>query len=105
MRRRRDGGREKRAEKSKPGRDGDAEAEKNASVAWSRGRRFFERGKERISRSIFIFSSPNFPSLLLNARCVLLRETIARTLPLWEEHRRRRWVPGGEDVKRGGRTR
>ena len=54
----------------------------------------------------FIFSSsPNFPSLLLNARCVLLRETIARTLPLWEEHRRRRWVPGGEDVKRGGRTR
>ena len=58
----------------------------------------------------FIFSSsPNFPSLLLNAHCVLLRETIARTLPLWEEHRRRRrrWVPGegGEDVKRGGRTR
>ena len=55
----------------------------------------------------FIFSSsPNFPSLLLNAHCVLLRETIARTLPLWEEHRRRRrWVPGGEkDVKRGGRT-
>ena len=48
----------------------------------------------------FIFSSsPNFPSLLflLNAHCVLLRETIARTLPLWEEHRRRRrrWVPGG----------
>ena len=54
-RRRRDGGREKRAEKSKPGRDGDAEAEKNASVAWSRGRRFFERGKERIRAFVFYF--------------------------------------------------
>ena len=51
----------------------------------------------------FIFSSsPNFPSLLLNAHCVLLRETIARTLPLWEEHRRRplRWVPGGRKTLR-----
>ena len=36
----RDGGREKRAEKSKPGRDGEAEAGEKASVAWSRGRRF-----------------------------------------------------------------
>ena len=106
-RRRRDGGREKRAEKSKPGRDGDAEAEKNASVAWSRGRRFFERGKERIRAFVFyFFVVPEFPlSSINNAHCVLLRETIARTLPLWEEHRRRRWVPGGEDVKRGGRTR
>ena len=110
-RRRRDGGREKRAEKSKPGRDGDAEAEKNASVAWSRGRRFFERGKERIRAFVFyFFVVPEFSlSSINNAHCVLLRETIARTLPLWEEHRRRRrrWVPGegGEDVKRGGRTR
>ncbi len=103
-RRRRDGGREKRAEKSKPGRDGDAEAEKNASVAWSRGRRFFERGKERIRAFVFyFFVVPEFSlSSINNAHCVLLRETIARTLPLWEEHRRRRrrWVPGGRKTLR-----
>ena len=74
-RRRRDGGREKRAEKSKPGRDGDAEAEKNASVAWSRGRRFFERGKEKFALLFFIFSSFFLPSLLpQRALCVVARD-------------------------------
>ena len=78
-------------------------------VAWAA---FFRERKGKDSRFCFLFfRRPRiFPLFFyLNAHCVLLRETIARTLPLWEEHRRRRrrWVPGegGEDVKRGGRTR
>ncbi len=77
---------------------GSGEERARRVVAWAA---FFRERKGKDSRSIFIFSSPNFPSLLLNAHRVL-RETIARTLPLWEEHRRRRWVPGGETLREAG---
>ena len=100
----------KRAEKSKPGRDGDAEAEKNASVAWSRGRRFFERGKERIRAFVFyFFVVPEFSSLLLPQRalCVVARDHCTHFASLGRASSSSSSVgPGGEkDVKRGGRTR
>ena len=108
-RRRRDGGREKRAEKSKPGRDGDAEAEKNASVAWSRGRRFFERGKERIRAFVFyFFVVPEFSlSSTQRALCVVARDHCTHFASLGRASSSSSSVgPGGEkDVKRGGRTR
>ena len=110
-RRRRDGGREKRAEKSKPGRDGDAEAEKNASVAWSRGRRFFERGKERIRAFVFyFFVVPEFSLssfLTQRALCVVARDHCTHFASLGRASSSSSSVgPGGEkDVKRGGRTR
>ena len=109
-RRRRDGGREKRAEKSKPGRDGDAEAEKNASVAWSRGRRFFERGKERIRAFVFyFFVVPEFSlSFSTSTRIVCCCERPLHALCLFGKSivAVASSGPGeGEDVKRGGRTR
>ena len=107
-RRRRDGGREKRAEKSKPGRDGDAEAEKNASVAWSRGRRFFERGKERIRAFVFyFFVVPEFSlSSTQRALCVVARDHCTHFASLGRASSSSSVGPGGEkDVKRGGRTR
>jgi hypothetical protein len=109
-RRRRDGGREKRAEKSKPGRDGDAEAEKNASVAWSRGRRFFERGKERIRAFVFyFFVVPEFSlSSTQRALCVVARDHCTHFASLGRASSSSSSVGpggGGGDVKRGGRTR
>ena len=105
-RRRRDGGREKRAEKSKPGRDGDAEAEKNASVAWSRGRRFFERGKERIRAfDFYFFVVPEFSlSFTQRALCVVARDHCTHFASLGRASSSS-VGPGGGDVKRGGRTR